>query len=108
MLDIIYHYRDRYPKFTHTCIKFLSEIATEYPLCTAYLYATKQDWWHWLQMYMIGRVQAEDTAFAPLLYLFETLVDGTLQTKHSQDYSQLWVPPKQELVSNHKLFIQKI
>ena len=106
MLDIIYHYRDRYPKFTHTCIKFLSELSQEYSLCAAYLYATKQEWWPWFQSYLISRVQAEDTVFTSLMYFFESLIDNTLQTKFTEEYTQLW---NQEIpTTDHKLFIHKI
>jgi hypothetical protein len=111
MLDIINHYKDRYPKFTQTCIKFVTQLMYEFPLCAAYMYFTRKDWWPWLEVHLKSRIaqQPSDPELALLNTQFQDFLLLKFDMKVKTDYSNLWKPPvdKEANARYYKLMIQK-
>jgi len=111
LIDIINYYKDRYPKFTQTCIKFTVKIIHEFPLAAAYLYHHRKEWWIWLEPWLRSRnsQHTSDSELAALLRELKDFTDGKLETKHEEDYKTLWKQDteRERESKNYKLFIQK-
>jgi len=110
MMDIINHYKDRYPKFTQSCIKFVTGLILQIPMVAAYLYSTRKEWWPWLEMHLKSRIAQQPEPELTYIYqLFKDFIDLKLtEKKFDIDYTALWKPSQQDKDAKlYKLYIQK-
>lgn len=109
MMDVINYYRDRYPKFTQTCVKFTLRLLNRFPLVAAYLYHTRKEWWGWLEPWLKSRIShsATDGELSGLFRDLQDFVDGKLAIKGEEDFKTLWREDVERDHKKFKLFIQK-
>jgi len=110
VIDVINYYKDRYPKFTQTCIKFTLQAVHQYPTVAGFLYASRKDWWSWLEPWLKSRLVLVPSTdeLVEITKELTDLTEGRLQIKNGIDYTPLWKHPLQHDPTKHyKLFLQK-
>ncbi len=111
LMDIINHYKDRYPKFTQSCIKFVTVAFSRFQAVAGYLYYTRKDWWPWLDIHLKSRIAQQPEPELNVMYqsFIDFLANNLPEKKFDGDYTSTWKPAQDKEANSkfYKLYIQK-
>jgi hypothetical protein len=90
VLDIMHHYRDRYPRFVQFCLLHVMKLAHLFPAVAAYLYQCRDQWSPWVRTFGFQRIaalQSRDNEIRSLVAEVMSLCEGKLELRSTRDTS---------------------